>query len=436
MLDDDASPILLRHSSRRIGNILCFTIRTIRGRFRTDADERGWRRVRGVSAAAAAHALAQLVQHVGGHEQQGAPPSPPRALGDEPTALTRVSRCRPPATAAPRRRRRRTRGRAPRATRHLTRRATTTGKARHPRPPAAGDSLGSYVFVYFILFRHSVLSRRRFLRPTLAPDLGRLRSRFINRLLCDPPARSLVVERTTVTTTTVSVPASRHTGRALAKLLVERSVSGECSEVYLTPNCSLGGPVDVIPRGAPRAQGSPASDEYRTPDSTLENGHDAPDGPFVIPTYFDKKKRAAATLFSAAVQPLTNFQVLKQKSLTTIPALMERNKRNEELFTNFPFLTPLAHRKSSLVSTANRLSGCLEDEFYCIPSEPEAEAAERIDVRHRFRSLSNQALDKEAVFTSTPKDESSRGAFAKHDPRELHRGPFLRHSYTYTEHSR
>lgn len=242
------------------------------------------------------------------------------------------------------------------------------------------------------------------------------------------------MERTTVTTTTVSVPASRHTGRALSKLLLERSVTSECSDVFLTPNCTLGGPPpDVIPRGALRPMGSPASDEYTTPDSTVENGHDAPDGPFVIPTYFDKKKRAAATLISAAVQPLTNFQVFKQKSLTTIPALIERTKRNEELFTNFPFLTPLAHRKSSLVSNANRLSGCLEDEFYCIPSEAEAEAAERIDVRHRFRSLSNRTLDKETVFTSTPKDESSRELFAM---REAQRGPFLRHSYTYTEHSR
>lgn len=219
----------------------------------------------------------------------------------------------------------------------------------------------------------------------------------------------------------------------MAKLLMERSVTSECSDVFLTPNCSLGGcPPDVIPCSA---LSSPASHEYGTPDDTLENGHDALDGPFVIPTYFDKK-RAAAALVGAAVKPLANFQVLKQKSLTTIPALLERTKRNEELFTNFPFLTPLAHRKSSLVSNANRLSGCLEDEFYCIPSEPDAEAesAERIDVRHRFRSLSNQALDKELAFTSTPKDESSPRAFAKNRLRGLQRGPFLRHSYT--EHSR
>lgn len=237
-----------------------------------------------------------------------------------------------------------------------------------------------------------------------------------------------------MTTTTVSVPASRHSGRAVAKLLLERTVTSECSDVFLTPNCSLGPcpPPDVIPYGA---VSSPGSLEYATPEATLRNGHDAPDGPFVIPTYFDKK-RAAATLISAAVKPLTNFQVFKQKSLTTIPALVERNKRNEELFTNFPFLTPLAHRKSSLVSNANRLSGCFEDEFYCIPSEPdtEAESAERIDVRHRFRSLSNQALDKETVFTSTPKDESSPRPLAQGRLQGLQRGPFLRHSYT--EHSR
>lgn len=219
----------------------------------------------------------------------------------------------------------------------------------------------------------------------------------------------------------------------MTKLLLERSVTSECSDVFLTPNCSLGcPPPDLIPGGALT---SPARHEYGTPDDSLANGHDVPDGPFVIPTYFDKK-RAAATLIGVAVKPLTNFQVLKQKSLTTIPALMERNKRNEELFTNFPFLTPLAHRKSSLVSNANRLSGCFEDEFYCIPSEPEteAESAERIDVRHRFRSLSNQALDKECTFTSTPKDASSPRPLAKSQLRGLQRGPFLRHSYT--EHSR
>lgn len=224
----------------------------------------------------------------------------------------------------------------------------------------------------------------------------------------------------------------------MTKLLLERSVTSECSDVFLTPNCSLvaSPPPDVVCS----ALGSPARYEYGTPDETLENGHDAPDGPFVIPTYFDKK-RAAATLasclpVSAAVKPLTNFHVFKQKSLTTIPALVERNKRNEELFTNFPFLTPLAHRKSSLVSNANRLSGCLEDEFYCIPSEPEteAESADRIDVRHRFRSLSNQALDKEPAFASTPKDEAGPRPPAKGQPRGLQRGPFLRHSYT--DHSR
>ncbi|CAK1548010.1 unnamed protein product [Leptosia nina] len=118
-----------------------------------------------------------------------------------------------------------------------------------------------------------------------------------------------------------------------------------------------------------------------------------------MPTYFDQKKRAIS-IISSVVEPLTNFQILKQKSLNTIPGLIEKNKKNEELFTNFPFLTPLAHRKNSLVS--NRLSGCIEDEFYCIPSEPE-DQTERIDVRHRFRSVSNRTLNEQ--MTSTPKSE-------------------------------
>lgn len=87
-----------------------------------------------------------------------------------------------------------------------------------------------------------------------------------------------------------------------------------------------------------------------------------------MPTYFDQKRRAVSVITS--VQPLTNFQVFKQKSLNTIPALVERNRRHEELFTNFPFLTPLAHRKNSLVSHH------LEDEFHCIvPSDVEVNAA-------------------------------------------------------------
>ncbi|XP_068628685.1 uncharacterized protein [Battus philenor] len=239
---------------------------------------------------------------------------------------------------------------------------------------------------------------------------------------------SVRVERTTTTTTTTTlyVPAQscKHTGRALTKLMLEKTIVSETSDVFLTPNTTLTGPPDVIPRHALQ---SPASEEYRTPESTIleENS-------FAMPTYFDQKKRAAA-IVSAAVQPLTNFQIFKQKSLNTIPALLERNKRNEELFTNFPFLTPLAHRKNSLVSNANRLSGCIEDEFYCIPSDPEgdAELTDKIDVRHRFRSLSNQALNDE-VATSTPKNDNNTEGLQRHSfASERGRKPeLLRHSYT------
>lgn len=177
---------------------------------------------------------------------------------------------------------------------------------------------------------------------------------------------------------------------------------------YLTPNATLTGVPDVVPRPDPASPYSPASDEYRTPDTTL-----APDGTPAMPTYFDRKRAAAAV--AAAVEPLANFRVLKQKSLNTIPALLERGKRNEELFNNFPFLTPLAHRKSSLATAATRLSGCLEDEFYCIPSEPEAElgSSERVDVRHRFRSASSRALHDPApaLATSTPRADPQRHSY-------------------------
>lgn len=238
------------------------------------------------------------------------------------------------------------------------------------------------------------------------------------------------VDRTSTTcvTSTLHVPAAaaaaRHSGRALAKLLLEETLVSETSELYLTPNTTLTGPPDVIPRHALHSA-SPASEEYRTPDSTLLE-----ENTFAMPTYFDRKRKAAAPL-GAAVEPLANFHIFKQKSLNTIPALLERNKKNEELFTNFPFLTPLAHRKNSLVSNANRLSGCIEDEFYCIPSETEgdAELADRIDVRHRFRSLSNQALDDD-VHTSTPKNDNEvlqRNSFASERGRKVE---VLRHSYT------
>lgn len=198
----------------------------------------------------------------------------------------------------------------------------------------------------------------------------------------------------------------------------------DSSDVYLTPNTTLTGPPDVIRQ----ALHSPASAEYSTPDTTLCNEH------FAMPSYFDKKKKAAATIISAAVHPLTNFQIFKQKSLNTIPALIERNKRNEELFNNFPFLTPLAHRKSSLISDANRLSGCIEDEFYSITSDPEADpaSADHIDIRHRFKSMSNKTLDKE-LATSTPKEVKVREVLQRcHYASERRRGDAvpLRHSYT------
>ncbi|XP_028029726.1 uncharacterized protein LOC114242671 [Bombyx mandarina] len=236
-----------------------------------------------------------------------------------------------------------------------------------------------------------------------------------------PHHNSIRLERTTTTTTTLYVPSQtcKHTGRALSKLLLEKTVISETSDVFLTPNTTLTGPPDVIPRLALQ---SPSSEEYKTPDSTLiENGHE---NSFAMPTYFDKKRKVAATIISAAVEPLTNFQIFKQKSLNTIPALLEKNKKNEELFNNFPFLTPLAHRKNSLVSNANRLSGCIEDEFYCIPSDPEADpGSDKVDIRNKFRSLSNHALNEE-VLTSTPKADVVDGVM------HCQRMPSLRHSYT------
>nr|XP_021188077.2 protein FAM102A isoform X1 [Helicoverpa armigera]XP_021188078.2 protein FAM102A isoform X1 [Helicoverpa armigera]XP_021188080.2 protein FAM102A isoform X1 [Helicoverpa armigera] len=229
-----------------------------------------------------------------------------------------------------------------------------------------------------------------------------------------PHHNSVRVERS-VTSVFVPSQSCKQAGRALAKLLLD---SSEC-DVYLTPNCTLAVP-DVL-ADVPRL--SPASDAYATPDATLLAAHDYS---FAMPTYFDKKKKVAATIISAAVEPLTNFQIFKQKSLNTIPALLDKNKKNEELFNNFPFLTPLAHRKNSLVSNANRLSGCIEDEFYCIPSDPEVDlgSSECIDIRHRFRSLSNQALNEGAVQTSTPNGPEAEAA------RGRRLAATLRHSYT------
>ncbi|KAJ2946775.1 hypothetical protein O0L34_g12839 [Tuta absoluta] len=245
------------------------------------------------------------------------------------------------------------------------------------------------------------------------------------------PHHNSVRERPPTHATLTHTCKHTHTQR-FSKLALERTAVNEASDLYLTPNSTLTQP-DVIPR----QYQSPLPEDYKTPDSTLINGHH--DSSFAMPTYFDKKRKVA-TIISAAVQPLTNFQIFKQKSLNTIPALLEKNKKNEELFNNFPFLTPLAHRKSSLVSNANRLSGCIEDEFYCIPSDPDdIGSAEKIDIRHRFKSLSNQTLDKdsEQVFTSTPKDETTKAVVFKENgflKRNVAATGSLRHSYT--EHSR
>ncbi|XP_046972602.1 uncharacterized protein LOC124539288 isoform X2 [Vanessa cardui] len=228
-----------------------------------------------------------------------------------------------------------------------------------------------------------------------------------------PHHNSVRLERITTTTTTLYAPAAgcKHANRTLSKLLLERTILNETSDLYLspdttlstpdaylTPNATLTGPPDVIPR---HALCSPSSEEYKTPDSTIGDEHS-----FAMPTYFDRKKKAAS-IIASAVQPLANFQIFKQKSLNTIPAPAERSRRSDELFTNFPFLTPLAHRKNSLVSNSNRLSGCVEDEFYCIPSEAEADSGslEHIDVRHRLRSLSSRAL---GDATSTPRGAARR----------------------------
>lgn len=229
---------------------------------------------------------------------------------------------------------------------------------------------------------------------------------------------SVRLERTTTTTTSLYVPGGPEAGGGgsrLTKLVLERTITNESSDLYLTPNCTLTAPPpDLIPRL------SPAADEYRTPDSTLiENGHDT----FAMPTYFDRKRQPAVSL---AAEPLANFHVLKQKSLNTIPALalLDRSRKADELFNNFPFLTPLAHRKNSLVS-AVKLSGCIEDEFYCIPSEPETEpgSTERVDVRCRLRSLSSRALR----GGSPPPPPPAFGATSTPKSEEV---PLQRHSYT------
>lgn len=229
---------------------------------------------------------------------------------------------------------------------------------------------------------------------------------------------SVRLERTVTATTSLYVPSPapgpgpgscKHTAGppCLNKLVLEHTVLHETSDLFLSPNTTLVPQPDVIPRGLLQ---SPCSEEYRTPETTIIENN--PDNTFSMPTYFDKKKKNA-TNKTPDVQPLTNFQIFKQKSLNTISALTDRNnKKNEELFNNFPFLTPLANRKNSIVLTS-RLSGCIEDEFYCIPSDHDGEAdvSDNLDVRARFKSLSNQVLNgtSEDVFTSTPKTDANKG---------------------------
>lgn len=173
---------------------------------------------------------------------------------------------------------------------------------------------------------------------------------------------------------------AERTLRASSPPLLRLDSSGGSASLYLTPDCTI--TPDVVPR----------------PDPTADHS-------FAMPTYFDKKdkhKTAAAALVSAAVQPLANFHIFKQKSLNTIPALLDRHRKSEELFTNFPFLTPLANRKNSLVSAA-RLEGCAEDDFHWLAGEPR-------DVEPR----ANAAVDERQ--TSTPKDPvtSLRHSYSAH----------------------
>ncbi|GBP77413.1 hypothetical protein EVAR_24130_1 [Eumeta japonica] len=230
----------------------------------------------------------------------------------------------------------------------------------------------------------------------------------------------------------------RHPG--LTKLVLEKTLVGDSSELYLTPNTTLE-PPDVVPR---HDLHSPMSDEYRTPDTTICDDNAS----FSMPSYFDRKKRTAADIISAAVKPLTNFQIFKQKSLNTIPALGEPRRRHDELFNNFPFLTPLAHRKGSVVpddAPEPRLAGRLEAEFYCISSDRDSERGsdERLDLHHRFKSLSNRALNDHAhlddPLTSTPALPAPATAlrptqrvYQKHDP-PLQRNHYVQErAYRYT----
>lgn len=114
------------------------------------------------------------------------------------------------------------------------------------------------------------------------------------------------------------------------------SPSPDTSGPYLTPDTTLAEQPE-----------SPCSLEYRTPDA---------DRSFAMPSYFEHKRRPASQ--SGRARPLLHFRAFKQKSLNTIPASLERARRGDDLFHNFPFLTPLAARKNSL------LGDCGRDDFW------------------------------------------------------------------------
>jgi len=166
----------------------------------------------------------------------------------------------------------------------------------------------------------------------------------------------------------------------------------DSSDQYLTPNSTLDA-------GSPKS----LNDEtvYKTPDTTMKDNK-------YLPSYFDRKKQNIISLAKSAahVLPLHNFHIFKQKSLNTIPDFIERQtakeqKENEsELFHNFPFLTPLAHRKNS-IHDKSRLSSCNEDDFYLTTND--------IDLRHPLRSagfLEGKTFDSlisNRISHSTPK---------------------------------
>lgn len=152
---------------------------------------------------------------------------------------------------------------------------------------------------------------------------------------------------------------------------------------------------------------------------------------FATPSYFDRKKQDVISLAKSAVNvlPLSNFHIFKQKSLNTIPDTVEKEIQNQnqrqsyhdtkekkggnELFSNFPFLTPLANRKNSIIDR-HRLSSCTEDDFYDSPDQDfnlHFLADKEIDGRHTIsdsKTFMNQYFQKsEDHFKhSTPKSET------------------------------